>query len=293
MKRLSFLVMSVLLPTMVLATASSCKSKTTETEQNAVNSDSLAVVTSNEEDEPEAVGTLTLYLATEDFQAKSFWGNEDYPAGMVDFKKGYYFQSKRGDVDYSVSDYNDKLYRVEADVFSGESVLYLIPKDKISMETYTINQLPVSMIGRELTFVSKDGNVARIFKSDSNGHKFYAEDGSIDATYNNCYVFQLKSKFEGKVRFEEIPLTEQEGFIELYNNERYPDDSSIMGIRSGDWHPKDFDCSYSYSFYSEDGKLLYDQVYSRDEIDDRWMNIAYIASIDALYIDGALYYRKK
>ena len=51
MKRLFFLVMSVLLPTMVLATANSCKSKTTETEQNAVKSDSVAVVASNSEAE--------------------------------------------------------------------------------------------------------------------------------------------------------------------------------------------------------------------------------------------------
>lgn len=293
MKRLFFLVTSVLLPTMVLATASSCKSKTTETEQNAVNSDSLAVVTSNEEDEPEAVGTLTLYYVSEDFQAKAFCGDEDSPVWMRDFKKGDNFQSVGVDYEYTVEEYNNQLYRVYEDVFNGERMIYLIPKDKISMETYTINRLPVSKVGHELTFVSEDGKIARIFKSDINGHKFYAEDGSIDATYNNCYVLQLKSKFEGKDRFEEIPLTEQEGFIKLYNDERYPDDSSIIGIRSGDWHPKDLDFSYSYSSYSEDGKLLYDQVYSRDEIDDRWMNIAYIASIDALYIDGILYYRKK
>lgn len=51
MKRLTILVMSVFIPTMVLATANSCKSKTAETEQNAVKSDSVAVVASNSEAE--------------------------------------------------------------------------------------------------------------------------------------------------------------------------------------------------------------------------------------------------
>ena len=281
MKRLLFLIMSALLPMIVLAMVTSCQFKKSSTESSQ--SDERAV---ENEDEPEVAGTFTLYYALDDFGATTYW-SEDNPGDVRSFKKGELICTSN-DMYSEISDYNDKFYKYSFEF--QESSFWYLSKDKVKIETYTLNQLPVANIKDGLTFVSENGNVARFFKSNINGHTYYkyenndydavVEDLDANNLFENCYVFQFIQ--DGEILIE-TPLKEQLGHVILYNRGK--------GWLRQDWYTYGGEQEPGESAYSADGKLMFDLIQSDGMPEE--ISIAYVASENALFIEREWYYLKK
>lgn len=232
-------------------------------------------------------GTLTAYYATTSFDR---------------FKKGDLVCDSNDPINRIV-DLDTAMYKYEGDdtgVYYSSNYL----KSDISKVVYTMSQLPVDMIGDKAMFKSEDGYMAKIFKSDNNGHKYYVWNDDFDPVYSkeetkrhdNCYV--LSKEFyaewlEGVGCFE-AHLEVKDGNIELYRQNPYYDGNSngcryrpgLIGIIEETWWNKE---GWEGRKYGDDGKLLVDQ-YEVGGVPGS-CSIAYLADKDALYIDGTLYYR--
>ncbi len=133
-----------------------------------------------------------------------------------------------------------------------------------------------------------------MFKSNINGQFFYIYNydseqyeqasGDLQNKLGNGYVLSV---FLSEEIFEE-PLTTNGEIIELYTldkdavNPRYYGDIEDVWINKGEW-------DYTKSAYDEKGNLLVSQERSIDIPMSH--SVAYIGELDALYIDGILFYR--
>ena len=243
------------------------------------------------------VGTLTAYYATKSFTA----------VNGPQFNKGELICDSNDPINRIV-DMNAMFYKYEGDD-TGEYYSYLLPKSEISKTVYKMNQLPVSLVENNAVFKSQQGLVAKIFKSDINGHKYYSWDksgGEFKAVFNAEETLRHKEGLvlnveycakwiEGKDTFT-YQLNVKDGNVDLYRKNRYYFDEGpqycryregLIGIIEEEWCNKD---GWEGPTFSEDGKLLVDQ-YEVADIPQYW-SIAYIADKDALYINGTLYYRQ-
>lgn len=228
------------------------------------------------------VGTLTAYYAKEDFSV-----NER------EYKKGVLICDSNDPLN-RVSDEDENNYRYSGDD-GGEEYSWLLPKSKVEKRVYTMNQLAPSDIDGKAYFVAENGCVARIFWSNSNGHRFYnwngEEEKSIEGErYKNCFVLSaefLSSWDNSKILFEE-QLNEKLGNIELYCENKYRQDDHLIGFVEEVWYNKE-GYGFKKSAYDKDGKLLVDQ-WVADGIPE-YISVAYVAEEDALYINGTLYYK--
>lgn len=253
--------------------------------------------TANPATTPE-VGTLTAYYAEEDFAV-----NDE-----TQYTKGELICDSNDPIN-RVVDLDDNFFKYEGDD-TGEYYSWQLPKPKVKEVAYKMNQLPVEMIGDKAIFKSEQGLIAKIFKSDINGHKYFSLDADDDfkAFYDeeetkrhaDCLVLSVEytAKWvEGKGLFE-IELNVEDGNIKMYNNNRFYDGNSpedcryrkgMIGFIEEEWSNEE---GWEEAAYSEDGKLLVDR-YSVEGSIPEYCSIAYIADKDALYYNGTLYYRQK
>ena len=166
---------------------------------------------------------------------------------------------------------NTYLFEVES---GTETERFSVPKADVDVKTYDITPLPVSMIGKGLNFVSKDGLKARVFKSNLNGHKYegtsFAQQLGINL--NSCYVLSIECiDYYGSKVFVENPIGVKNGSI--LSDAFFP-----IIWASGKGSEK--------SSYDQAGRLLYNQV----TVDGENIVVAYIGSEKALYYNNKLYY---
>ena len=239
-----------------------------------------------ENSEKQAVGTLTAYYAKKDISITDY--SEYYKQGQL------------------ICDSNDPINRI-VDVddyykYEGDETdtyySYLIPKTDVTKKNYTMYQLTINDIGDRSVFVSNEGKKVTIFKSKINGHHYLEDNGEVNREETNnhkeCYVLSMRSYNNA---FWELPLREKQGIIELYQRSGFslnPDNCRYreepIGIIEEEWENGE-EWDNSKSAYDESGNLLVDQ--KPLSILPSTISIAYIAEIDALYIDGVLYHRKQ
>lgn len=236
---------------------------------------------------PEA-GTLTAYYATEDFS--------DIPSDRH-FQKGDLI-SDDNDPFNKVLDYDADNYKFLPEEAEDGSVYgdFIFPKSKAEKKTYTQNQLTTELVGDRAIFKDDKGNIATIFKSNRNGQTLYTMNSEkwefepapedVLKKYDNCYVITVH--FSDGL-FEE-PLETDGDIIKLYQTEGDPVNPTYRGRIEDGWYNKG-DWDYKKSAYDENGNLLVPQERTVDIPMEH--SVAYIGSLDALYVDGILYYRVK
>ena len=234
-----------------------------------------------------AQGTLTAYYAK---------------VALNDYTKGKLIVDSNDPFNRIVS-VNATSYRYEGDDGGGD-YSSLIPKAKVLKRVYKMSPLPVALVGKRMTFVSSKGLKATIFMSYANGHSFYNYDGTekdaaATAAHQKCYVLSVQipsiNPDEGSYRFEE-QLDVEDGNIRLYQMSRFTDNTvknlryrpNKIGFIEEQWvTPENY--PYDRSAFDENGRLLADQ-WKMADIPD-YISVAYIADINALYVNGELYYR--
>ena len=233
--------------------------------------------------------------------AQSEWALEDFEGS--EYKKGQLICDSNDPINRIVDQDTDN-YKYEGDD-TGEEYSWLLPKSKVEKKTYTMNQLTASDIGDKAIFVAENGCKARIFWSDINGHRYFNWNGEEERyrdeeRYSECFVLSVEyiSPYNNEKYLFEEQLGEKRGSIELYCKNRFAGDSTdptncryregLIGLIEETWANKD-GWDYKKTAYSEDGKLLVDQ-WEISDIPD-YISIAYIADLDALYVNGQLYYR--
>ena len=231
---------------------------------------------------PEA-GILTAYYAKEDFSA-----NER------EYKKGELICDSNDPLNH-ISDEDDNNYRYSGDD-GGDPYSWLLPKSKVEKKSYKMNHLTPSDIDGRAYFKAENGCVARIFWSNSNGHKFYNWNGKEEQyrdeeRYKECFVLsaEILSPWDNSKHLFEEQLNEKLGNIELYCENKYRQYDHVIGFVEESWYNKE-GYGDEKSAYDKDGKLLVDQ-WEIDGIPE-YISIAYIAKEDALYINGTLYYKR-
>lgn len=240
------------------------------------------------------VGTLTAYYARTRVTCPAHW-HETFKAGELIIDTNNPFAR--------IVPYNQTFWKFEAD-WTGEYSSGKIEKAKVIVKKWEMNELPVSLVKNGATFVSKSGHKARIFWANINGHYFCDWDGKEDwqATErfkDGYFVLSawIKSYDYKSYRLFEQPLREERGNIKLYsyspcssNNVKDPRyRPGRIGIIWDEWWHI-IDDSENKSAYDSAGRLLRNPRAQDGEIDS--INIAYIASENALYIEGELYYKK-
>ena len=140
---------------------------------------------------------------------------------------------------------------------------FTVIKADVDVITYNYSPLPVSNIGNGMYFKTKDGLLARIFKSNSNGHKYI----------NSCYVLSVEYVDEnGSKCYIENPIPVENGNV-------LSGAYFFFHWASGDGAEK--------PYYDQAGRLLCDL---RNDFAGSDYVVAYIGSENALYFDGKLYY---
>lgn len=245
------------------------------------------------DEQPEVVGTLTAYYAKMNFRTNG-----------RSYKKGQLICDSNDPINRIVG-LNKTSYKYEGDD-TGEYYKYIIPRARVEKRTYTMNQLPTSSIGNRAVFVAKDGKKAQIFLSKRNGHKYFSwdpdngtyEDTAEEQRHNQCYVLSAElTSFDGGTWLFEEQLEETDGHFDLYFKNRFSDGNDpkdcryrkgLIGILEEAWTNEDV---YDQSHYDANGNLTVDQQTTDGSIAE-YISIAYIANLDALYLQGKLYYRK-
>ena len=236
---------------------------------------------------PEA-GTLTAYYATEDFSDVTSAYNFEKGDLICDDNNEY-----NSIVDYDADNYKFLPEEAEDGTVYGA---FVFPKSKAEKVVYNQNQLTTELVGDRIVFKDKDGNLATIFKSSRNGQPLYImndekwefEPGPQELLkrYDNCYVISVH--FPDGL-FEE-PLETRGDIIKLYNYEEDAANPTYSGAIEDGWYVKgEWDCKKSA--YDENGNLLVPLERTVDIPVTH--SVAYIGSLDALYVDGTLYYRVK
>lgn len=240
-----------------------------------------------ENPEKQTVGTLTAYYAKKDISITDY---SEY------YKQGQLICDSNDPINRIVDadDYNYKYEGNETDTYYS----YLIPKAEVTKKEYTMHQLTINNIGNRSVFVSNEGAKVTIFKSKINGHHYLEDNGEVNWEETNnhkeCYVLSMRSYYNA---FWELPLREKQGIIELYQISGFSENPNDCRYREGpigiieeEWENGE-EWDNDKSAYDKSGNLLVDQ--KPVSYLPSYISIAYIADIDALYINGFLYYRKQ
>ena len=245
-----------------------------------------------EKPERQVIGILKAYYAKKDFSITDY---------SMNYKQGQLICDSNDPINriVEVDDYNYKYEGDDTDCYYS----YLIPKAEVTKKEYLMHQLTTNDIGNKSIFVSDEGCKIIIFRSNINGHHYLDYDGEVDLKETNnhkeCYVLSMRF-FDNACR--EFPLREKQGIIELYQRETkynsgFNEDPNYCRYREGpigiieeEWENGE-GWDNDKSAYDESGYLLVDQ--KRFSLLPYYISIAYIANIDAIYIDGDLYYRKQ
>lgn len=224
-----------------------------------------------------------------------------------DYKKGQLIVDTNDPINRMVN-YNKKKFKYEGDD-TGGYYSQLILKSQVTVKVYQMSPLPVAMIGDGVTFRSTDGFTVRIFPAKANGHAFYAFDEEfvkyLDEKHTEAlqqhYVISgtLKIPYDPEGLFFEDPLEIEDANIKLYRTGaevgygcdvkgqlRYRPQK--IGFIEDAWTtPDDYG---EKSAYDARGNMLVDQ----QKIVDipEYLSIAWIATENALYINGTLYYKQ-
>ena len=154
---------------------------------------------------------------------------------------------------------------------------FTVIKADVDVKTYNYSPLPVSRIGNGMYFKSKDGLNARVFKSNSNGHKYIGATKDdvkfLGTNINSCYVLSVECIDEnGSKYYTESPIPIENGNV-------LSDAYFFFQWASGDGLEK--------PCYDQAGRLLCDL---RNDFAGCDYVAAYIGSENALYFGGKLYY---
>jgi len=235
------------------------------------------------ENDKTKVGTLTAFYAKN---------------ALKDFRTGELIVDSNDPINRIVS-YDQNYWKYEGDD-TGEYYSSNIPKSKVTVKTWEMNDLPVSMVKNGATFVATSGREARIFLAANPTRKFCNYDGQeicrATETHQSYIVLSAWIKNydgSGSYLFEE-PLYEERGKIKLYQHNRFGDGGcrkrpGRIGIIEEEWCTP-VNWPTNKSAYDNNGKQIVDLV----EYDGlpSYISIAYIASENALYINGEVYYKK-
>lgn len=257
-------------------------------DDNNINEDNEnANIKTIENSEKQVVGILKAYFAKKDISITDY---------SMNYKQGQLICDSNDPINriVEVDDYNYKYEGDETDTYYSN----LIPKAEVTKKEYTMHQLTINDIGNRSVFVSNEGKKVTIFKSKINGHHYLEHDGEVNWEETNnhkkCYVLSMRSYNNA---FWELPLREKQGIIELYQISGFSDNPNDCRYREGpigiieeEWENGE-EWDNGKSAYDESGNLLVDQ--KPVSVLPSYISIAYIADIDALYIDGILYYRKQ
>ena len=251
----------------------------------------VAVSLSQGSNDSKIVGKLTAYYANKDFG---------------EFTKGQLIVDSNDPINRMV-DLNSTKYKYEGDD-TGDYYSSEILKSNVTVKTYTMNELPVSYIGEKMLFVSEDGDTAKIFKSNNNGHYYFTYDDDWNPIKNmevtnaldGCYVLSFTYSYtdeENVVKgIVEHQLEIEDGNIKLYAKNRFGDDGvryrkGKIGFIEKQWYNGE-GYPEGKSGYGPNGDLLTDQYSAEGSISD-YFSVAYIDALKALYIDGILFYQKR
>ena len=286
MKKLSVMLSSI---TMLLMMSMICSCQTRSASPVELKEETKEELKEVPKEEPKVVieapvvGTLTAYYAKENFSA-----------GGINYKKGQLICDTNDPIN-KIVEQDDQNYKYEGDD-TGEYYSWLLPKSIVEKKTFLMNQLSAENVGEKAVFLSEKGCVARVFWSTINGHKYYDYEGKEEKwreteRLSECYVLSVEyiSIWDGEKYMFEEQLEEKQGNIKIYAENHYRDAEGQIGFVEERWYNKE-DWPYSKSAYGEDGKLLVDQWECADI--PEYISIAYIGDIDALYVDGVLYFRK-
>ena len=274
---------------MLSALILSCKSNTQNQAQSPVNA---GEATSEQEAicpvKTPAAGTLTAYYAKEDYSDVT----SDYS-----FSKGDLICDDNNEF-ISIEDYDKDNYKFSPEEAEDGSQYgaFIFPKSKAEKVVYKQNQLTTELVGDRAVFKDKDGNLATIFKSSRNGQPLYIMDQEkwefepapeeLLKQFDNCYVISVH--FPGGL-FEE-PLETKGDIIKIYNYEEDAANPVYSGAIEDGWYIK-ADWDPETSAYDQDGKLIVPLERTVDI--PVTYSVAYIGELDALYVNGKLYYRVK
>ena len=258
-------------------------------------------------DKPASVGTLTVYSAATSIKSGELTS--------ISYNRGDYITDSLDPLSLFESQDNTTYTFTYVD---DENVYFpTIAKSKILAKQYEMSPLPVSLIGNKADFKAADGSTARIFRSSNNGHVFRDENGQkypdfVNQRMDGGYVLSVQSVIrwgdgnEHSFLFEE-PLEMIDGNLQLYMVPKYSENASeecrlkhsVVGLVTETWRAVE-PWSSNKSSYDSSGHLLTDQIKASSGLitDDfsefsPFCCIAYIAALDALYIDGKLYNRVK
>lgn len=246
----------------------------------------------------DVVGTLISYYATEDFSV-----------GEYSYTKGELICDSNDPINRIVET-KGNYYKYEGDD-TGAYYSWNLPKNKVRKEVYTMTQLPVSRVAKGARLKSKNGYEMLFFTGKINGKKFYGWDSSsfpwqpkYDAKATRAHKemlvlrVQYYNKWSEQVATNELLLNTQGGNVAFYHPNRYGegvdvDDvryrAGLIGFLEQEWVMKD---GYEGNMFSTDGRLLTDIYSVEGNIPEYW-SLAYIATEDAVYYDGTLYYFEK
>ncbi len=225
------------------------------------------------------VGVLTAYYAAETFELN-------------------YMNYPKGQLVWETNDTTNKLVETDGDNYKfvlgegcEEDCDYILPKAKLYTKTYEMNELTTENIGPAAEFRTEDGLTARIFLADFNGHECRSYDGKplpkeVTEGLWESYVLSFQSRVPGTYDiyvFEDF-VAVQNGTLSLYTTDP---DSGVSGFIADLWEtPADWQAP---SAFDRDGLLQTDLLQNADM---PWTaSVAYIADLDALYLNGGLYYR--
>lgn len=233
------------------------------------------------------VGTLTAYYAAEGFEMNG-----------TNYRKEQLIWDTNNFI-CKIEETDDSNYKYIDGNGCEVDCEHLLPKTKVYKNCYEMNELTIDNVGKKAVFKSKDGLTARIFLSEINGQKYYTYGGEkiIEEAMKKmqqCYVlsFEMMAFDSDEVFLFEEQLETKNGCLKLYikgDNEEIRQ-YGIYGCIDDIWlNPEDWD--YKKSAFSNDGLLLTEQWQNVDIPES--VSVAYIAKIDALYLQGKLYYRVK
>jgi len=169
----------------------------------------------------------------------------------------------------------------------------ILPKVMVNTKTYEMNELTEENAGYNTVFKSEDGLTARLFLADFNGHYCRSYDDhqvleDVTSRLGEAYVlsFETRVPFTNDLYLFEDFVETENGILRLYINDPSRE-IEILGYIADLWDtPSGWEPP---SAYDKDGLLLTDLWQNLDMPSSA--SVAYIADLDALYIDGRLYYR--
>lgn len=197
------------------------------------------------------------------------------------FKKGAFITDSQAD-SYTISNYN-KLNYLYGGSCDSDYTSCLIPKANVSVKTYEMGEMPVSVVGDGITYTDNKGITYRMFIGNANGHKFYPYDDDFNYHYDKAVTDAHQKFFVLVVNGEEFIVNIIDNKIQLYENGKCKE---LVGIwRNGN---VGLNIPYSDSSFDNNGNLLMD-MYMDDGKSEFMESVCYIPSLNSLYVGNGVF----